>query len=307
MRRRGTRWRSRCSPSGSARPGPVRSGVLAWRTAGVGTQAAACFLQAGQPNRAVELWEHGRGVLLSQALDTRTDLTRLIERYPQLATEFVRLCQELDHTPASDDPAVVNQELDRRRKAADELDQIIATIRKQQGFDRFLLPPPVEELLGAASQGPIVLLNVSDIRSDALLLTSTGVEVVPLPELTPDSVAVQVEKFMTALDLYNSPRLADHAEQQLLDVLAWLWESLARPVLDRLGDMEPDHQGVQGRGPRVWWCPSGLWHSAPARRRGPHHPLRHSSPDCARSGCLLLHADSPSADPLPPGRLHPGH
>src|SRR5262249_39064884 len=41
---------------------------------GLGSEAAACCVQAGQPGRAVELFEQGRGVLLGQALDTRTDL-----------------------------------------------------------------------------------------------------------------------------------------------------------------------------------------------------------------------------------------
>ena len=42
---------------------------------GLGAQAAACCLRAGHADQAVELWEQGRGVLLSQALDTR----RIIE------------------------------------------------------------------------------------------------------------------------------------------------------------------------------------------------------------------------------------
>ena len=69
--------------------------------AGLGTQAAACCLQAGQVDRAVELWEQGRGVLLGQALDTRTDLTQLVEEHPQLAAELIRVRDELDPVEGS--------------------------------------------------------------------------------------------------------------------------------------------------------------------------------------------------------------
>ena len=237
--------------------------------AGVGNEAAACFLRAGQRGSAVEIWEHGRGVLLSQALDTRTDLAQLIKQHPHLATEFLRLCKDLDDTSNIDEMAP-DQEINQRHKLADELDQIIDKIREKQGFERFLLPPLASELLSVASQGPIALLNVSNIRSDALLLKSTGMEVVPLPDLTPNKVAEQVARFITALDLYDSPGMADYAEQQLLDVLAWIWKSTTRPVLDQLGFTEQVHSTENRQVPRIWWCPSGLLAFLPLHAAGDH-------------------------------------
>jgi hypothetical protein len=55
---------------------------------GLRSAAAACCVKAGLADRAVELFEQGRGVLLGQALDTRTDLTALDEQYPELAARF---------------------------------------------------------------------------------------------------------------------------------------------------------------------------------------------------------------------------
>ena len=49
---------------------------------GLGPDAAACCVHAGLAGRAVELFEQGRGVLLGQALDTRTDLTALASSIP---------------------------------------------------------------------------------------------------------------------------------------------------------------------------------------------------------------------------------
>jgi hypothetical protein len=70
---------------------------------GLGSEAAACCIHAGQRDRAVELFEQGRGVLLGQALDTRTDLTALAETHPELASRFAALRDELDSV---DEPAL---------------------------------------------------------------------------------------------------------------------------------------------------------------------------------------------------------
>ena len=62
----------------------------------LGPDAAACCLQAGRTGRAAELFEQGRGVLLGQALDSRTDLTSLTRLHPQLTQRFTTLAGELD-------------------------------------------------------------------------------------------------------------------------------------------------------------------------------------------------------------------
>jgi hypothetical protein len=56
-----------------------------------------------------------------------------------------------------------------------------------------LLAPGLDELLPAAQEGPIITVNVSAYRSDAIILTPQGVQVVPLPDLTPEAVVEQVE------------------------------------------------------------------------------------------------------------------
>src|SRR5674536_170052 len=56
----------------------------------------ACCVHAGLVDRAVELFEQGRGVLLGQALDTRTDLTTLAEQHSDLAERFTALRDDLD-------------------------------------------------------------------------------------------------------------------------------------------------------------------------------------------------------------------
>lgn len=268
--------------------------------AGLGTEAAACCLQAGQIDRAVELWEQGRGVLYAQALDTRTDVDQLAEQHPELAAEFVRLRAELDSMSTSEVAtapalasitrqlrgerviAIASYEIDQRRQLADDFERVVTDIRAQPGFDRFLLPLPAAELAAAAAHGPVVLLNVSDIRSDAILLTSEGVQLVPLRELTQANVANQVDTFMTALAEVphpaSTPDTAAHAERQLFGVLSWLWDVLAAPVLGRLRITSPPVADADKQWPRLWWCPSGPLAFLPLHAAGYHASRFDSEP-----------------------------
>ena len=47
---------------------------------------------------------------------------------------------------------------------------MIGDIRRLPGFERFLLAPTDNELKAAAVSGPVVVINVSDYRCDALII-----------------------------------------------------------------------------------------------------------------------------------------
>ncbi|MCK9900140.1 CHAT domain-containing protein [Frankia sp. Cpl3] len=226
----------------------------------LGADAAACCVRAGRPERAVELFEQGRGVLLRQALDTRTDLTALAERHPGIARRFTVLRASLDQ---ADEPG--GRPAPARRNTAAAFDQLIAEIRELPGFDGFLRPPPVADLLAVAAGGPIVIVAVSSFGSCALIVTEGGVDAVPLPGLEPLTIHEQVLTFLDALD----DRRKGTGERQLADVLGWLWDALAAPVLDRLGITEP----LGEERPRLWWCVSSLLSFLPIHAAG-HHSSR---------------------------------
>jgi tetratricopeptide (TPR) repeat protein len=264
---------------------------------GLGADAAACCVHTGLTDRAVELFEQGRGVLLGQALDTRTDLTALTEQHPDLAARFTALRDNLDRaddpagppaaTPAGTDGAATEgragaarRDIERRRAAATAFDQVITEIRHLPDFRGFLRPPPVAELLAAAAKGPVVVVTVSRFGSYALILTDSGVlDPVPLTGLTPETVYDQVVAFLGALDDTWSPAAGAGgraaAEQRLGDTLGWLWEALASPVLDRLGIISPPRDGQPW--PRLWWCVSGLLSFLPVHAAG-HHTRADAAP-----------------------------
>src|SRR5690242_1142344 len=55
----------------------------------------------------------------------------------------------------------VGNVVDRRMALAREWDDLVAQVRRLQGFEDFLLPPKLETLLPAAERGPVVIVNVS--------------------------------------------------------------------------------------------------------------------------------------------------
>jgi hypothetical protein len=124
---------------------------------------------------------------------------------------------------------------------AADLDALIDRIRRLPGFERFLLPPPTAALVAAASNGPVVLVNVAPLRADALVLTATGVDVVPLGDVGPAAVVEQLERFLAALATAQDAASAagadgrDRAEAAIGAVLGWLWDRITGPVLGRLG------------------------------------------------------------------------
>ncbi|MFB7631615.1 CHAT domain-containing protein [Streptomyces sp. NPDC056149] len=253
-------------------------------SAGLAGDAAALALRAGDSGRALTLLEQGRGVLLAQGVEDRADASRLRAVAPALAAEFEELRERLS-APAARPPALlgpsgpptvppaappVGGATENRHALARRWDELLAEIRTLPDFADFLRPPALPELLTAAADGPVVILNVSAYRSDALLLTpDAGIEVLPLPGLTPDAVLTRATDFIQGIDeAYGEQGVsrAVAAMRTLTEVLAWLWDTVAAPVLDRLGLRAAPGDGEPW--PRVWWCPTGWLSFLPLHAAG---------------------------------------
>ncbi|MDV9177751.1 hypothetical protein R6V09_47480, partial [Streptomyces sp. W16] len=255
---------------------------LGWFAGLACNAAAAALCEPGRSAderaaRALRLLETGRGVLIGQALDAWSDLAPLHARHPELAARFEELRDLLDRPddgsdallggftlPGSEGAAVVD-----RHRLADELTAVLGRIRQLDGFGTFGLPPSVEELRSAARDGAVVVLNVSVLRSDALLVTREGITSVPLPGLTLENateVGVACQGYAhdaTAPD----EDVRTKAQEELSGILAWLWDVVAEPVLTALGH---DRTPANGAHPRVWWVPCGPLVLLPFHAAGHH-------------------------------------
>ncbi|MFD0663634.1 CHAT domain-containing tetratricopeptide repeat protein [Thermocatellispora tengchongensis] len=222
---------------------------------GVASDAAACALALGGAGLALELLERGRGLLIGHALDTRVDLAALERRAPELAARFGELCRSLDRARATAPdlptgrllaPAVRSATVAGLRARYEELTRLLAEIRRIRGFGRFMDRPDVEELKAAAAGGAVIVINVSDFGSHALIVTPRAVTATPLEDLHPAAVRGKVRLFSEALR-EGRPGTAD--EDTIHDVLEWLWDTIAQTVLKRLREHGPIR--------RVWWSATG--------------------------------------------------
>src|SRR5208282_5127856 len=139
-------------------------------------------------------------------------------------------------------------------------------IRALEGFAVFALPPSMDDLHAQAFAGPIVTVNVSGYRSDALILTPNAVTAVPLPMVTTQVLEEQVRAFQAALNqtaISGSISQHEAAQQAVMQVLAWLWDAVAEPVLCHMG-----YTGVTTQRQRIWWSPGGLLTLLPLHAAG---------------------------------------
>ncbi|MFR9725294.1 CHAT domain-containing protein [Streptomyces sp. MS19] len=225
--------------------------------------AAAAALHAGQDARALELLEHGRAILLTTALELDRETTDLRAVAPGLADTLERVRDALNSR--LDDP-------DRRHRLGAERRNAVARVRALPGFADFLRPPTADRLAAHTTAGPVVTVNVSEHRCDALVLDATGLRVVPLTALRPAELDDRARRFARDTAAAHDPAVRRparvEAQESLRDTLAWLWDTVAGPVLDALGYAAPPPDGTPW--PRVWWSPTGALAALPLHAAGHH-------------------------------------
>ncbi|WP_157856423.1 MULTISPECIES: tetratricopeptide repeat protein [Streptomyces] len=233
-------------------------------TRGLASDAAACALAVGDASGALALLELGRGILLGQGMKDHDQLAELRSHAPESAARLEWLRGRLD---AGDEEA----SSDRRHALAAEWDGLLAGIRAREGFEDFMRPRRSAHPLPPGIEGPVVLVNVSRHRCDALVITAEGLEAVALPGLTLPEVLERTVSFLGALDRLREAGATDFlsgpsAEAELHGHLGWLWDRVTGPVLDSLGLGVPSG----GRPPRIWWIPTGPLVFLPLHAAGHH-------------------------------------
>jgi tetratricopeptide (TPR) repeat protein len=252
--------------------------------AGLAREAAAVAVAAGRPDVAVEFLEHGRAVLWEAIADMRGDLSELVTVMPSLATRMKEVRSALDGVdgPRADG---VSHGPDRMALAR-EWDELVAQARRIDGFEDFQKVPSAGALLRAASQGPVVIINVAATRCDALVIQATGITAVPLPRLSETAAVDRTALFLGAMTVRDqtpdmawadAKRILEDSERVLDETARWLWDVTIGPVIDHLGvtdNAQTGHGQVQL--PRVWWCPTGPLTFLPVHAAGYHDGSGHS-------------------------------
>jgi tetratricopeptide (TPR) repeat protein len=232
---------------------------------GIAADVCALFLAANRLTEALEYLERSRGVIISYIIDSRSDLSSLARQSPDLARRYEHLRDEFNR-PADIFDKDTERARNHRRQAADKLDACLLEIRETAGNERFLLGQTTAEMQNCAIGGTIVLINITESRSDAILVSSADIKLLSLPRLLASDTQVWLSKNWTGREVCRNERPLRNKEY--LKYLTWLWEVCVQPVLDELQNADNGADGL----PRVWWIGTGLASSMPFHAAGMHSP-----------------------------------
>ncbi|KAH0539149.1 hypothetical protein FGG08_004321 [Glutinoglossum americanum] len=230
---------------------------------GLATTTCSLALQTGQgPEASLEVLEQGRGVILSLLMNDQSDTSELKVAYPQLCARYESLRLEVNK-PAeniSDDHTRRTASMSRIEAIA-KLEKCVRDIQQLPGFGQFHKGLTAKQMQSCSTEGSIVVVNVTDLRSDAIIITADVFKVLPLASLSVHQAKDWINQDLTTTSSSNRGR----KNKVYLQFLSWLWRESVKPVLDELHYYgEPSAENL----PRVWWIGTGLASSFPFHSAG---------------------------------------
>lgn len=156
-----------------------------------------------------------------------------------------------------------------------ELANLETRIRNVIGFEQFQWRSSYKYFTSLARSGPIVSFNITEIRSDAFIVTNKGVKVLnfELKHLAHDIVKENA-KLLTGPESVLVNREAEGGptwkkrNEQLRSLLKWLWEVAVKPLLEVLDLVQPAKCEDVRRLPRLWWATSRILRQFPLHSAG---------------------------------------
>lgn len=242
----------------------------------LGAEAISVALQVGSSaSHCLSLLELGRGIIMGFTIDCRSDLSELRVRDPDSFNKINQLRTQIDAPSAgrhqeSDCEQTDEMKRQGRVQAIDEMGEILRHIRLLPGFGGFQLPPSASELIEIAAEGPIIVFNSTEFRSDAIIVSGTGIKSLTLPKLVLSEVKDRMGQLTSLVRGKRSTYPSRNKEMER--ILIWLWEVAVEPVFEALGLVAiGDHVAVDdSKLPRVWWIGVGPLAIAPFHAAGDH-------------------------------------
>ena len=221
----------------------------------------------GSAVEALKLLELGRGVLLSNTLEVRSDITELEEVHPELVRKFKSIRDTFDSSSLMDDLSFAEVETNQHR-LSQEFQRVLLSIRELDGFKDFLRSPSGATAynLSAPRKGAIVVLNPSQVGSHAIIITQQSSTVLPLPELKFHQVQENVTKLFQLLGKKYTERKS--TKRPMHNLFEWLWRTAIEPIMNELGFVSTPNDDSEW--PRVWWVPVGVLSVFPIHAAGNH-------------------------------------
>ncbi|KAF7184203.1 hypothetical protein CNMCM7691_004828 [Aspergillus felis] len=246
--------------------------VLA-QTAGLAADACSLMLKAKEhPEKALECLEEGRGIILGYLMDSRSDISELRSEDSSLADGLETLLTQATLPISSlDSPKQEKYALGQREKAERGLEERLKKIRKRKGFSRFLLSLSSKQMKEEARENPIIVVNVTDLRSDAFIVSrrmQMQITQVLLPPLHGPAFR-QYRPSSLGRDGFRDPApIPDGDHDKYAKFLSLLWNKCVRIVLSKLRFLQHRAGSAATPLPRVWWVGTGRAASFPFHAAG---------------------------------------
>lgn len=225
---------------------------------------ASFAIEFGDLPSAVTTLEQGRANILSNLNRYSAALDEVKAVAPNLADEYARLSLEmkkalLRRDSIADGSTQVSAAV-RYEQLQVEWDDLVAKIRTVEGLESFLRRPSFSNLKQAAEDGPVVMINVEEDRTDAIIL---------LKDKDPVLVPLEDADFDLVKSLADGlgPRPAELHDNDLVNILRVIWDVIVEPIVEAL---LPLLKADTKRKPRIWWCPSGAASRLPLHAAGPY-------------------------------------
>jgi tetratricopeptide (TPR) repeat protein len=251
--------------------------------------AASYAIGAGDVQAAVVVLEQGRSILWSKMQGYRQPLEELSKQDSELAKDFKTISYKLEYNAVSDDIDIGLQ-----RALSEQWALLLQKIRQMEGFSNFLQAVPFSTLKGAAAEGPIIMVNISDFQSNAIILMpSSSTIVIALPDVSPEIL----KQFIP-----NQEEFITGPPKGVVVILRFLWDTVVQPVVNQLVILKVPENS------RIWWCPTSYLCAFPLHAAGPCQKGHKNLPDLYISSYTstltsLLHARSTVAKPQAASKL----
>ncbi|KAG8733336.1 hypothetical protein FRC11_007053, partial [Ceratobasidium sp. 423] len=235
--------------------------------------AAASALKNNHPSVAIELLEEGRNLFFSQLLPIQMDTTPIRIQDPDLALYLDETLDKIKRFHrATDSDSYQAVHVNYEGGLADDVDAVardyspesqqllhwgkelescLDDVRKLPGLKDFMCPKPLSYLKRAAQHCPVVYLNISQFRCDALVIGSgqqgsevlvvslptTAAKVLSLSQTMRRTVAQQGRGIRDEIPedstraMFQKGIKRQTPAQEVQSVLRQLWDTIVRPVL----------------------------------------------------------------------------
>jgi hypothetical protein len=247
-----------------AMPAADQQNLLAMGS-GIAVVAAAAALSAGRSAyEALSGLEQGRCVIAGLSINLKDDVAGLAGTNPKLSRQWDDLRGAMTREPKDEELKYMTN-AQRLERIDHKLKETECEIRKVAGFENFRLPLSRQACMELATEGPIVMFNVTRYRGDAIIVMAKDILHIELPDLTYGDLEKKVmmlrESGFGEQQRNLVPRRPAAKRENISSILMWLWRTAVEPVLDAT-------ELTVSR--RIWWVTNGLMSLAPIHAAGDH-------------------------------------